>query len=58
MGNIILGIKGRSNNYDVELQGSASDQPENAMKNCDCVDTPEIKCLHWAIIERNIKYAS
>ena len=55
MGNI-LRINGRSNNYDIELQESASDQ--NTMKKCDCVDTPEIECLHWAIKERNLQYAS
>ena len=61
MGNT-CGIRGRSNGYDPEsvnelqnLRGNASDQ---IVKKCDCVDEPETKCLHWAIKERNIEYAS
>ena len=55
MGNT-FGTNGRSNSYDIELQGSATEQ--TFMRKCDCVDKPDTKCLHWAISERNIEYAS
>ena len=55
MGNF-LGSNGRSNSYDIELQGGATDQ--NIVKKCDCVDVPETKCLHWAIKARDLEYVS
>lgn len=52
----VLGTNGTSSDRDIELQEGAPDQ--NIVRNCDCVDNPETKCLHWAIKERNIEYAS